>query len=188
MSFICHIHNYTEYNQQWNVFSAFNPSKCAQQWAAGTAAPGEQFGVRCLAQGSHLSRGQFEPTTSAYKSEALSIRATTAPWWWWCFELMLEWSGIFQYTNMLSFKCSILILLPCILPSYPKGVELRREERKQGCTNRWEAPRESHPFILLLVFLQAMLFPQAGDVIHDPLTVHKKGSPLILFPNFHTAS
>ncbi len=25
--FICHIHNYTEYNQQWNVFSAFNPSK-----------------------------------------------------------------------------------------------------------------------------------------------------------------
>ncbi len=29
MSFICHIHNYTEYNQQWNVFSAFNPSKCA---------------------------------------------------------------------------------------------------------------------------------------------------------------
>ncbi len=28
MSFICHIHNYTEYNQQWNVFSAFKPSKC----------------------------------------------------------------------------------------------------------------------------------------------------------------
>ncbi len=25
--FICHIHNYTEYNQQWNVFSAFNSSK-----------------------------------------------------------------------------------------------------------------------------------------------------------------
>ncbi len=24
---ICHIHNYTEYNQQWNVFSEFNPSK-----------------------------------------------------------------------------------------------------------------------------------------------------------------
>ncbi len=22
------IHNYTEYNQQWNVFSLFNPSKC----------------------------------------------------------------------------------------------------------------------------------------------------------------
>ncbi len=41
--------------------------------------------VRCLAQGSHLSRGQFlpeprfEPTTSGYKSDALSIRATTAP-------------------------------------------------------------------------------------------------------------
>ncbi len=45
---------------------------------------GEQLGVRCLAQGSHLSRGQFlpeprfEPTTSGYKSDALSIRATTA--------------------------------------------------------------------------------------------------------------
>ncbi len=44
----------------------------------------EQLEVRCLAQGSHLSRGQFlpeprfEPTTSGYKSDALSIRATTA--------------------------------------------------------------------------------------------------------------
>ncbi len=28
-----------------------------EQWAANTAAPGEQLGVRCLAQGSHLSRG-----------------------------------------------------------------------------------------------------------------------------------
>ncbi len=26
--FICHVHNYIEYNQQWNVFSVFNPSKC----------------------------------------------------------------------------------------------------------------------------------------------------------------
>ncbi len=40
-------------------------------------------GVRCLAQGSHLTRGQFlpeprfKPTTSGYKSSALSIRATT---------------------------------------------------------------------------------------------------------------
>ncbi len=61
MSFICHIHNYTEYNQQWNVFSAFNPSKCThlEQWAADTAVPGEQLGVQCLAQGSHLSHGQF---------------------------------------------------------------------------------------------------------------------------------
>ncbi len=35
MSFICHIHNYTEYNQQWNVFSAFNPSKCTHTWNSG---------------------------------------------------------------------------------------------------------------------------------------------------------
>ncbi len=46
-----------------------------EQWAIRGA-----VGVRCLAQGSHLSRGQFlpepgfEPTTSSYKSNALSIR------------------------------------------------------------------------------------------------------------------
>ncbi len=28
-----------------------------EQWAANAAVPGEQLGVRCLAQGSHLSRG-----------------------------------------------------------------------------------------------------------------------------------
>ncbi len=50
-----------------------------EQWAANAAVPREQLGVRCLAQGSHLSRGQFlpeprfEPTTSDYKSNALSI-------------------------------------------------------------------------------------------------------------------
>ncbi len=53
------------------MFSAFNPSKL-KQWAADDAAPGEQLGVRCLAQGSHLSRGHFlpeqgfEPTTLDY--------------------------------------------------------------------------------------------------------------------------
>ncbi len=49
----------------WNLCSAFNPYKCThtvvnihlEQWAANAAAPGEQLGVRCLAQGSHLSRG-----------------------------------------------------------------------------------------------------------------------------------
>ncbi len=35
MSFICHIHNYTEDNRQWNVFSAFNPSKCTHTWSSG---------------------------------------------------------------------------------------------------------------------------------------------------------
>ncbi len=54
--------------------------------AMGTVAPGEQLGVRCLAQGSHLSRGQFrpeprfEPTTSGYKSDALSIRPRLPPY------------------------------------------------------------------------------------------------------------
>ncbi len=33
--FICHITNYTEYNQQWNVFAVFNPSKCTHTWSSG---------------------------------------------------------------------------------------------------------------------------------------------------------
>ncbi len=64
MSFICHIHNYTEYNQQWNVFSAFNPFKCTHTWSSGQLTlqrPGSSLGYRCLAQGSHLSRGHFLP-------------------------------------------------------------------------------------------------------------------------------
>ncbi len=46
---------------------------------------GEHLWVRCLAQGFHLSRGQFlpeprfEPTTSGYKSNALSIRPRLPP-------------------------------------------------------------------------------------------------------------
>ncbi len=51
-----------------------------EQCAADAAAPGEQLWDQGLAQGSHLSHGQFlleprfEPTTSGYKSNALSIR------------------------------------------------------------------------------------------------------------------
>ncbi len=52
-----------------------------EQWAADIAVPGEQLGVRCLAQGSHrghfLPELGFEPTTLGYlgfKSNALSIR------------------------------------------------------------------------------------------------------------------
>ncbi len=45
MSFICHIHNYTEYNQQWNVFSAFNPSN-AHTWR-----PGSSLGFSALLKG-----------------------------------------------------------------------------------------------------------------------------------------
>ncbi len=57
MSFICHIHNYTEYNEEWNVFSAFNPSKCThlEQWAAegSCAAPGEQSWISCRSRDSN---------------------------------------------------------------------------------------------------------------------------------------
>ncbi len=55
-----------------------------EQWAPQCQL--EQVGVRCLAQGSHLSRGpflpqpRFEPTTSNYKSNALSTRPRLPNW------------------------------------------------------------------------------------------------------------
>ncbi len=96
-----------------NLCSAFNPSKCThtvvnthlEQWAANVAVPGEQVGVRCLAQGSHLSRGieggesagyspppthnpcrtwDSNPRPSGYKSNSLSIRP----------RLLMDWSGV----------------------------------------------------------------------------------------------
>ncbi len=62
-----------------NLCSAFNPSKCThtvvnihlEQWAANAAAPGEQLGVRCLAQGSHLSRGIEGGESTGYHSTHL---------------------------------------------------------------------------------------------------------------------
>ncbi len=76
MSFICHIHNYTEYNEEWNVFSAFNPSKCThlEQWAADCAAPGEQLWTSCQRRDSNPQPW----VTSGFKSNAPSIRPTTA--------------------------------------------------------------------------------------------------------------
>ncbi len=80
MSFICHIHNYTEYNEEWNVFSAFNPSKCThlEQWAADCAASGEQSWTFCRSRDSNPQPW----VTSGFKSNALSTRPTTArdPW------------------------------------------------------------------------------------------------------------
>ncbi len=54
MSFICHIYNYTEYNQQWNVFSAFNSSKCTHTWSSGQPTlwrPGSSRGFGALFKG-----------------------------------------------------------------------------------------------------------------------------------------
>ncbi len=53
-AFICHIHNYTEFNQQWNVFSAFNPSKCTHTWSSGQPTlrhPGSSWGFGALLRG-----------------------------------------------------------------------------------------------------------------------------------------
>ncbi len=64
------IHNYT------NVFSAFNPSKCThlEQWAADCAAPGEQSWTSFRSRDSNPQPW----VTSGFKSNALSIRPTTA--------------------------------------------------------------------------------------------------------------
>ncbi len=81
-SFICHIHNYTEYNEEWNVFSALNPSK----WSSGQPTlrcPGSNWGFGALLKGltsvvdtSCRSRDSNpQPwVTSGFKSNALSIR------------------------------------------------------------------------------------------------------------------
>jgi len=49
--FICHIHNYTEYNLQWNVFSAFNPSKCTHTWSSGQLTLRHSWGFGALLKG-----------------------------------------------------------------------------------------------------------------------------------------
>ncbi len=66
------ISKYVKVTHTWNLWSAFNPHTVhthsiehthtvnthPEQWAAiYVTAPGEQLGVRCLVQGSHLSRG-----------------------------------------------------------------------------------------------------------------------------------
>ncbi len=52
MSF--YLSHYTEYNQQWNVFSAFNPSKCTHTWNSGQPTlrrPGSSWGFSALLKG-----------------------------------------------------------------------------------------------------------------------------------------
>ncbi len=58
------------------MFSAFNPSKCThlEQWAADCAAPGEQLWTSCRSRDSNPQPW----VTSGFKSNALSIRPTTA--------------------------------------------------------------------------------------------------------------
>ncbi len=91
MSFICHIHNYTEYDEEWNVFSAFNPSKCKYTWGSGQPTlrhPGSSWGFGALPKGlisvvdtSSQSRDSSpQPwVTSGFKSNALSIRPRPPP-------------------------------------------------------------------------------------------------------------
>ncbi len=78
--FICHIHNYTEYNQQWNLCS-FNPSKCAHNWSSGQptlrrnprqGAFGGSVPCSRVSPQSWTIPAGVKPTTSGYKP--LSIR------------------------------------------------------------------------------------------------------------------
>ncbi len=79
MSFICHIHNYTEYNEEWNVFSAFNPSKWSswqptlrRSWGFGALLKGLTSVVDTSCQSRDLNPQPW--VTSGFKSNALSIR------------------------------------------------------------------------------------------------------------------
>ncbi len=64
LRFDMHIHNYTEYNEQWNVFSAFNPSKL-EQWVASET----------LAQGSHLTL----PAGAGIRTHNLGLPRVSSP-------------------------------------------------------------------------------------------------------------
>ncbi len=84
---ISHIHNYIEYNQQWNVFSAFNPSKSTHTWSSGQSSlrrPESSWRFGALLKGltsdvDNSGEPRFEPTTSGYKSNTLSIRPRLPP-------------------------------------------------------------------------------------------------------------
>ncbi len=87
-----------------------------EQWAADDAEPGEQLGVRCLDQGSRgqfLPEPRFEPTTSGYKSDALSTRATTARVLWHCDFQLNEtiFPYIFHHWGYFFFKSKNLVLV-----------------------------------------------------------------------------
>ncbi len=82
MSFICHIHNYTEYNQQWNVCIISSGQLTLRR-------PGSSRGFGALLKGltsvvdtSCQSRDSNpQPrVTSGFKSNALSIRPRLPSW------------------------------------------------------------------------------------------------------------
>ncbi len=74
------------YNEQWNVFSAFNPSKCTHTWSSGQPTvwhPGSSWGFSALLKGltsvvdTSCQSWDSNPqpwVTSGFKSNALSIR------------------------------------------------------------------------------------------------------------------
>ncbi len=92
-----HLTHPSAHTQQW-VVNTHTVNMHPDQWAAIAPAPGEQLGVRCLAQG-HLSHGieggesavhsqsplqslpdlRFEPATFGYKSDSLTIRPWLSP-------------------------------------------------------------------------------------------------------------
>ncbi len=54
-------HTHTHTWSSGNTHTHTHTHTHLEQWAVNAAAPGGQLGVRCLAQGSHFSRGQFLP-------------------------------------------------------------------------------------------------------------------------------
>ncbi len=80
MSFICHIHNYTEYNQQWNVFSAFNPSKCTHTWSSGSRHCGARGAVRGSVPCSRVSPQSWTlPARAGIRIHNLGLPRVSSP-------------------------------------------------------------------------------------------------------------
>ncbi len=76
--FIHHIHNYSEICALHLTHPRVHTH--LKQWTANAAAPGEQLGVRCLALGSHLSRGIAGGENTCYSLPPLTIPAGAEIW------------------------------------------------------------------------------------------------------------
>ncbi len=110
-----------------------------EQWAANAAAPGEQLGVRCLAQGSHLSHGIEGGESAGY-----SLPPTTIPAGPETRTHDLRITNPTLYT--LGHNCPIYIYIyilwrvSCLPPSYQHSPSLNRRP-SPGSRREWVCER-----------------------------------------------
>ncbi len=165
MSFICHIHNYTEYNEEWNVFSAFNPSKCTHTWSSGQPTvrrPGSSWGFGALLKG----------LTSVVDTSCQSWDSNPQPW------VTSGFNGfIMPAPHMVRQQSSLIIT-----PEWEYSSKPNRPRKSQpSCSfkKNW-----LHTFHIINAFWDASAFIHLQRVIHscsrffkfmtydDPVTLH----------------